>query len=167
MNKISIKSVQKFCELEQIIEGKLLLPPESWAYSGKNLDVRFQDSELQVTYHFKGGEDEEGHYISGSWKADIPGVCSRCSEPTDIKLNADYRKVYLKSNSADSLKSEIEIIECWPKNFDLLPWLLSEVIIQVPISPAHTSCVVIEQMNTSLGANKIHLDKDTLYQKLK
>lgn len=167
MNKISIKSVQKFCELEQVIEGKLSLPPEDWAYSGKHLDVRFQENDLEIKYYFTGGQDEEGYYLSGSWLTHIPGFCSRCAEHLDIQLDADYQKIYLKNGNVNSLESEFDIIECRLINFDLLPWLLSEVIIQVPISPSHKNCVVVEQESISQGTNKIRLNKDALYQKLK
>ena len=148
-----------------IFSGSITITEKNWAYSGKKLDVRFRNEDLTIVYCFTGAEDEEGFYLTGEWSTSLPGVCSRCTEDLNILLDAQYDKVYLKDGDANSLQSDFDVIECWLINFDLLPWVLSEVIIQVPISPSHEDCVITEQKKVSQVKNTIQLDKKTIYHK--
>ena len=167
MKKLTIKSVQSFCELSQSLQGQITLGPEEWSYCGNTVDVRFRPHNLDLTFSFEGSQDSDGYYITGHWSACVPAVCSRCTDQLDMKLNVEYQKVYLKDGEVNTLECDYDIIECWLTNFDLLPWLLSEVIIQVPISPKHDDCQLNPIPSSREAANKIVLDKDKFFQKIK
>lgn len=167
MEKLTIKSVYKFCELAQQLSGKVTLPASAWCYSGKNVDVRFRAHDLTLEYSFQGGQDHDGCFLKGTWSCQVPAVCSRCAEHLDINLDATYNKIYLKDGNIDTLNCELETLECQMINFDILPWLLSEIIIQVPISPKHDSCEINpKSQEITQEKNKIFTEHQDFFKKL-
>lgn len=168
MEKITIKSVQRFCDLQQRLHGSTVIPAQIWSFSGKSVDVRFRPVDLEIFYDFKGSADEDGSYIQGSWETTIPAVCCRCRDEIDLPMNAFYSKIYLKDGNVNTLNFEHDAIECELFNFDILPWLLSEVILQVPISPKHTHCQMestappLERMNKIVLKNQKFLKESSI-----
>ena len=167
MEKLTIKSVQKFCELRQKLQGQHTLPAQEWSFSGRSVDVRFRQLPLTIDFTFEGGQDHDGYYLSGSWRTCVPAICSRCGHDLDIDLDTHYPKIYLKEEESNLLDSNLDILECRMVNANFVPWMLSEVILQVPISPKHAQCVLEQkQEKIEKGKNKIIVQSQNFFEKL-
>lgn len=145
MKKLLIKNVQTFCNLSESLAGEDTLHPEQWAGPKEHSDVRFQYENLHITYSFTGSCVQEENTVTGSWLAKVPVKCVKCNEKIELTLKEEYNNLALVDSRKDQKLDLYEVIECWAMNFDLMPWLISEIILQIPIAPQHTDAQCVKQ----------------------
>jgi uncharacterized metal-binding protein YceD (DUF177 family) len=137
MEKLLIKNVQNFCNLSQSLSGEISLKPEDWVGEREQSDVRFQYEKLNIIFSFTGNLYQGNNVIHGNWHAEVPVKCVKCNEKITLTLKEEYKNIILVDSRKKQQECLDEIIECWPINFDLLPWVVSEIILQIPIAPQH------------------------------
>jgi len=144
MDKVFIKDVPSFCRMNRQISGVLSLEIKQEHSDGnKEIQNLVPDQVVQVQYQFEGTESFEGKfYLKGSWSADVQLMCSYCCEPLTENIMAEYPALMLVSEKEDPLAYEEDCHECRFDYFDLKPWLYSELMVMVPISPKHSSCTI-------------------------
>lgn len=137
MSNNIIKDVSSFCNHRQSISGAIhfnneLTNPEM------QVDGRINDSSFKIQYEFNGHTGIEGHfYLTGKWSATVELICSSCGQPMEEYLIGEYNKLRLIDEMDNSLNYEEECLETRIDQLDLDEWLLSELILAIPIAPRH------------------------------
>jgi uncharacterized metal-binding protein YceD (DUF177 family) len=142
MDKIFIKDVPFFCQSNLKISGKTRFKTSEYL-DPSLVNTMIIPQEIFLEYFFEGVALSENHFCrQGAWNADIQLICTYCSEPLIESLEVKYESLRLvdeKENSFDYLE---DCQECRLDYFDLRPWLFSEIMMMVPISPKHATCAL-------------------------
>jgi len=142
MDKIFIRDIPSFCTSKQEIIGQALLKTDDFI-SFFESDLRMFSQDIKLTYAFEGfSEYEDYFHLKGFWSADIQLKCTYCRETIQIPVTRHYEKLRLVSDEDNSLNYNEDCQECRFDFFDLRPWLFSELMMEIPISPKHSACAL-------------------------
>ena len=142
MDKIFIKDVPAFCKMQKKIAGNALFRTDDFLTISER-DLRILSQDVVVTYAFEGSSLYENHfYLKGFWSADLQLKCAYCREPLVEHFEMRYERLRLVGENENSLDYNEDCHECRLDFFDLRPWLFSEIMMEVPISPKHSSCAL-------------------------
>ncbi len=147
MDKIFIKDVPDFCKKQEKITGNVLFGSEDFLPISER-DLRIPTQDLVVGYSFEGiSLYENRFYLKGFWRAELQLKCAYCQDILMSSLNRIYDRLRLIGEHENSLDYNEDCHECRFDFFDLRPWIFSEIILELPISPKHASCLLPHMAN--------------------
>lgn len=75
-------------------------------------------------------------------RASLPLTCQRCLEPVDIALVVDrtFRFVATEAQAEQDDEESEEDVLVWSRDFDLLSLVEDELLMELPLVPAHEIC---------------------------
>lgn len=100
------------------------------------------DGEIDVSLRF-GVDEERLRFLSGTADVEVRMLCQRCLKPVDITLNAELNLGIVSSEeAAKNLPKRYDPLLVEDNELDPAQAVEDELILTLPIIPAHTDCEV-------------------------
>lgn len=140
MNKIIIRDISAFCTYKEKLQGVLLISHSDLQEITVD-DVRFNPQDIEISYSFEGRKNFEGEFfLEGFWESTVGLNCSMCLQSFNHHMQKNYNPLRLIDEDHNSLDYVEDALECSFRQVDFAQWLLSELMLEIPVNPRHEVC---------------------------